>query len=244
MNPNNPVPIPAMKPLAVSSPRSTLYYRWLVVGMLWFICFFNYADRQAIFSIFPVLEKQYHFTKSELGAIGAAFTWIYAFAAPVAGHVGDRYPRKWVILAGLTMWSLITGLTAQCTKVWQFMLVRGSEGLGETFYMPASMALISDYHAPATRSRAIGLHQTSHLCRNHWRRRTGRLDGAKVWLAIALLDSGRRRYRPGPGRARVYTRTTPQPGRARGAAAGQGRSALQTRKESEADKGNVGAEGA
>jgi MFS family permease len=52
-------------------------------------------------------------------------------------------------------------LTSVCTKFWQFLLVRGSEGLGETFYMPASMAIISDYHTPATRSRAIGLHQTS-----------------------------------------------------------------------------------
>jgi MFS family permease len=129
--------------------------------MLWFLCFFNYADRQAIFSIFPVLEKQYHFSKSELGLIGAAFTWVYAIAAPVAGHTGDKYARKWVILGGLYVWSLVTGLTAQCTRVWHFVVVRGAEGLGETFYMPASMALISDYHGPATRSRAIGLHQTS-----------------------------------------------------------------------------------
>ncbi len=136
-------------------------YRWAVVGMLWFICFFNYADRVAISSVFPVLEKQYHFTKSELGLIGAAFTWVYAVAAPFAGHIGDSGARKVVILGGLYIWSLITGLTSLCTKVWQFVLVRGSEGLGETFYMPASMALISDYHAPATRSRAIGFHQTS-----------------------------------------------------------------------------------
>jgi MFS family permease len=129
--------------------------------MLWFICFFNYADRLAIFSVFPVIEKQYHFSKTDLGLIGAAFTWVYALASPFAGHIGDRYPRKWVILGGLFVWSLITGLTAQCRLLWQFVLVRGSEGLGEAFYFPASMAIISDYHTPATRSRAIGLHQTS-----------------------------------------------------------------------------------
>jgi hypothetical protein len=28
-----------------TSPR----YKWWVVGMLWFICFFNYADRQAVY---------------------------------------------------------------------------------------------------------------------------------------------------------------------------------------------------
>ncbi len=31
-------------------------YKWLVVGMLWFVCFFNYADRQAIFAVFPLIK--------------------------------------------------------------------------------------------------------------------------------------------------------------------------------------------
>src|SRR5262249_11252655 len=35
------------------------------------------------------------------------------------------------------------------------------EGLGETFYFPASMSLVSDYHSQRTRSRAMSLHQTS-----------------------------------------------------------------------------------
>jgi MFS family permease len=38
---------------------------------------------------------------------------------------------------------------------------RAAEGLGETFYYPASMSFISDYHGRDTRSRAMGLHQTS-----------------------------------------------------------------------------------
>jgi MFS family permease len=35
------------------------------------------------------------------------------------------------------------------------------EGFGETFYFPASMSLVSDYHSPSTRSRAMSLHQSS-----------------------------------------------------------------------------------
>jgi MFS family permease len=38
---------------------------------------------------------------------------------------------------------------------------RAAEGLGESFYFPASMSLLADYHGPRTRSRAMGLHQTS-----------------------------------------------------------------------------------
>jgi len=144
-------------PAYTRSPR----YKWAVVVMLWFICFFNYADRQAIFSIFPLLEEKFGFNEEQLGIIGAAFTWIYAAMAPIAGYVGDKFHRKHVILAGLYVWSIITGFTALCSKVWHFVFVRGAEGLGETFYFPASMSLISDYHSKKTRSRAMSVHQTS-----------------------------------------------------------------------------------
>ena len=33
-------------------------YKWHVVLMLWWIAFFNYADRQAIFSVFPLLQRE------------------------------------------------------------------------------------------------------------------------------------------------------------------------------------------
>lgn len=141
--------------------KPTAAYSWAVVAMLWFICFFNYADRQAIFSVFKLLETEFEFSKSDLGLIGAAFTWTYALFAPMAGAVGDHYPRKVVILCGLYVWSLITGLTAVCSRVWHFVIVRAAEGVGETFYMPASMSLISDYHGQQTRSRAMSVHQSS-----------------------------------------------------------------------------------
>ena len=43
------------------------WYRWQVVAMLWAISFFNYADRQAIFSVFPLLQKQMGLTTIQLG---------------------------------------------------------------------------------------------------------------------------------------------------------------------------------
>lgn len=137
------------------------WYPWTVVVMLWMICFFNYADRQAIFSVFPVLEAEFGFTKSQLGLIGSAFAIVYATTAPLAGQISDRTSRKLVILGGLYIWSLVTGFTALCSQAWQFIFVRGAEGLGETVYFPASMSLISDYHSKRTRSRAMSLHQTS-----------------------------------------------------------------------------------
>jgi MFS family permease len=129
--------------------------------MLWTICFCNYADRQAIFSVFPLLEREMQLTPVQLGLLGSAFAWVYGLAAPLAGMVVDRVRRKTAILGGLHVWSAICIATVFSRTFRQLFFFRAAEGLGETFYYPASMSLLSDYHGRDTRSRAMGLHQTS-----------------------------------------------------------------------------------
>src|SRR3984885_3101492 len=136
-------------------------YKWLVVGMLWFVCFFNYADRQAIFAVFPLIKQQLVLTDVQLGIVGASFMWMYALFGPVAGWLCDRLPRKALVLGGLIAWSLVTALTAVCHTYGQLVLCRALSGLGEAVYLPASMSLIGDYHGATTRSRAMSLHQSS-----------------------------------------------------------------------------------
>ena len=129
--------------------------------MLWCVCFFNYADRQAIYSVFPKLSGEFGLDKVQLGFIGSAFMWIYAAGAPLAGFIGDRVQRKKLILGGFAFWSVVTIMTAWCSRFWHFVTMRALEGFGETFYFPASMSLVSDYHSPASRSRALSFHQSS-----------------------------------------------------------------------------------
>ncbi len=136
-------------------------YKWLLVGMLWFVCFFNYADRQAIFSLFPLLGRELHLSQVQLGIVGSSFMWMYALFGPVAGWACDRLPRKTLVLGGLIFWSAVTAGTAFAHSYTQLVVCRALGGLGEAFYFPASMSLISAYHGRTTRSRAMSLHQSS-----------------------------------------------------------------------------------
>jgi MFS family permease len=145
----------------MSSSNPNPNYKWHVVGMLWFCGFFNYADRQAIFSVFPLLESEMHLDKVQLGLLGSSFALVYGICAPFAGNIVDRIRRKTAVLGGLWAWSIICMFTALATNFKQLLFFRAAEGLGETFYFPASMSLISDYHGKRTRSRAMGSHQTS-----------------------------------------------------------------------------------
>ncbi len=140
---------------------SNKHYKWYVVGMLWWIAFFNYADRQSVFSLFPLLSREFHLSNLQLGLLGSSFAWVYGISGPFVGYIVDRVQRKASILTGLRIWSVVCVATAVSRSFGQLLFFRAAEGLGETIYFPASMSLISDYHGKATRSRAMGTHQTS-----------------------------------------------------------------------------------
>ncbi len=136
-------------------------YKWHAVAMLWGISFFNYADRQAIFTVFPLLAIEMNLSKVDRGALGSSFAVIYGLAAPFAGMLVDRIRRKDAILGGLHVWSIICLATAASRRFSHLLFFRAAEGLGESVYYPAATAMLSDYHGRTTRSRALGLHQTS-----------------------------------------------------------------------------------
>ena len=129
--------------------------------MLWFACFFNYADRQAFFAVFPNLMSDFGFIAVQLGLLGAAFAWIYAFGGPLAGFIGDRLSRKNLILGSCLFWSLATVTTGACGRLGQFVTVRALTGMGECFYFPATLSLLSDYHGRSSRSFAFSVHQSA-----------------------------------------------------------------------------------
>ncbi len=129
--------------------------------MLWSIAFFNYADRQAVFAVFPLLEKELGLSTVQLGLLGSSFAVTYGVCAAFAGALVDRVRRVSAILWGLQIWSAICVATAAARSFPQLLAFRAAEGLGETLYFPASMSFIGAYHGTETRSRAMGLHQTS-----------------------------------------------------------------------------------
>ena len=129
-------------------------YKWWVVAMLWTICFFNYADRQAIFSVFPLLEREMHLTPVQLGLLGSAFAWVYGLAAP-AGGAGrgsrppeDRDPRRPATRGASSAWRRWSRAPFR-----HLFLFRAAEGLGETFYFPASMSMHRRLSRPRSRDR-------------------------------------------------------------------------------------------
>jgi MFS family permease len=141
--------------LAVASNRA-----WLVVGLLWLVALLNYLDRLMITTMRDPIKAAITMTDAKFGLLTSAFLWVYGALSPLGGYLADRFGRSKVIIASLFIWSLVTFLTGQAKTFEQLLVARAIMGISEACYIPAALALISDYHRGPTRSLATGLHMS------------------------------------------------------------------------------------
>ncbi|MFN3323983.1 MAG: MFS transporter [Bryobacteraceae bacterium] len=133
---------------------------WLLVTLLWVVGLLNYLDRQVVFSLFPLLQRDLGATDLQLGLISTVFLWVYGLVSPFAGYLADRFGRVRVILISLAVWSAATWVTAYVQSIPQMLWARAVMGVSEACYIPAALALIVEVHGNRTRSLAVGIHQS------------------------------------------------------------------------------------
>lgn len=135
-------------------------YSWVVVGILWVVAFLNYLDRILITSMRDPIVADFSLTDAQFGLLTSVFLWSYGFLSPFGGFFADKYSRKKVIVFSVLVWSAVTLWTGFVTSFEEMLAARILMGLSEACYIPAALALITDYHRGRTRSLATGLHMS------------------------------------------------------------------------------------
>lgn len=152
---------PAISPNApVTTPGK---WAWIAVAVLWVVVMLNYFDRQLL----AVLNKSMtegagciEMTQAQFGIVTSAFLIVYAALSPVGGYLADRFSRSFIIMCSLVVWSIVTWMTGKSESYEELVFWRAMMGVSEAFYIPAALALITDYHRGSTRSLATGLHMS------------------------------------------------------------------------------------
>ena len=123
--------------------------------------FFHQADR-ALFGLLTIpIQDDLHLTDVQIGWINTTLSWTLAAMTVVAGFLGDRFSRKWIITLSLIAWSLMTicmGFIGGFAGALFFRSI--ATGVGESFYAPSAYALIAVHHKE-TRSVALSIHQAA-----------------------------------------------------------------------------------
>lgn len=136
------------------------YYAWGLVALLWIVAFLNYFDRIMITSMRDPIVKEFTLSDAQFGLLTSVFLWSYGILSPFGGFLADKYSRKKVIVFSVSVWSAVTLWTGFTSSFEEMLVSRLFMGLSEACYIPAALALITDYHKGKTRSLATGLHMS------------------------------------------------------------------------------------
>lgn len=117
----------------------------------------NYIDRSVLNAVQPLVQDEFHLSKTQVGYLTSAFLIFYMFAAPFVGPLADRYSRKLIIVVGAVFWSGLTLLTA-VTHTYTELLVRHTlVGIGEATFVTIAPTFVADLFAQERRGRILGV---------------------------------------------------------------------------------------
>lgn len=115
----------------------------------------NYLDRYILPGVQPLVQREFVVNDQQMGALTQWFFLTYMFAAPLTGWLGDRFPRKPLIVAGALFWSVCTLLTATVHSYFALNLRHAALGIGEASFGIFAPALLSDFYPESQRNRVL-----------------------------------------------------------------------------------------
>ncbi|MGB8476776.1 MAG: MFS transporter [Candidatus Acidiferrum sp.] len=125
-----------------STPLSSYQLRLLAVLAL--INFVNFADRQVVVPLLPLLRQQMNLNDAQLGSLQTWLLVVLAVASVPCGYFADRASRTKFIAAGVAFWSIATIACGLASSFMFLLVARALIGVGEAAYAPAAQSMITD----------------------------------------------------------------------------------------------------
>ena len=115
-----------------------------LLAVLALINFVNFADRQVLNPLLPLLRLHFNVTDSQLGSLQTVLLIVLALVSLFSGYLADRFSQHTIIAVGVLFWSLAAMCSGLAPTFAALFICRGLVGVGEAAYAPAAQAMISD----------------------------------------------------------------------------------------------------
>lgn len=129
----------------------------LLTLMLIYIC--SFIDRQIIAVLASQIRVDLNFTNTQVGVLyGPAFSLVYAFCGIFMGRMADRFSRKYIILTGLVIWSMMTFASGFANSFAFLVSARFAIGISQSALSPSVYSLLADYFKPKHRAKVFSVY--------------------------------------------------------------------------------------
>ncbi len=117
----------------------------------------DYLDRQLLAAVLTPIKTELNLSDEQLGTIQSAFMWGYFLTSPIFGYLGDRVPRRWLVAAGVFVWSFGTLMSGHVSALGALIFFRVLVGFGEASFGTISPGWIADLFPSGKRNNAISI---------------------------------------------------------------------------------------
>jgi EmrB/QacA subfamily drug resistance transporter len=132
--------------------------RPLILIALLLAAFVINLDTTIVNVALPTLVRQLHASNSQLQWVVDAFNLVFAGSVLAMGSLSDRFGRKGMLLAGLSVFGLASLAGGLTDSVGALIAARAVMGVGAAMVFPSTLSLISNvFTERGERAQAIGL---------------------------------------------------------------------------------------
>ncbi|MGC2161631.1 MAG: MFS transporter [Silvibacterium sp.] len=118
---------------------------------------FNFIDRYILPGVQPLVQKEFGVSDAQIGFLTTAFFFTYMLVAPLTGWLGDRFPRKPLIIIGALLWSAATLFTYWVHSYETLLIRHAVVGIGEATFSIFAPALLADFYPERDRNRILSI---------------------------------------------------------------------------------------
>jgi ACS family hexuronate transporter-like MFS transporter len=130
--------------------------RWLLLGLLILAGIINYADRQIIAVLKPLLERDLRWSDQDYGLLTSIFQFSAAISYLGVGWFVDKVGLKWANPIAVGAWSLAAMAHTVVRTFAGFAVARVALGATEAVYTPAAVKTVAVFYAAQERGMALG----------------------------------------------------------------------------------------
>ena len=117
--------------------------------------FVNYLDRYILPAVQEQVKGEFHLTDSQIGSLTTFFMFAYVLSSPITGWLGDRFPRKPMIVIAALAIAAMNFLTASVHSYGSLNLRHAALGIGEASFGIFAPALLADFFSDSQRNKVL-----------------------------------------------------------------------------------------
>ena len=123
--------------------------------------FVNYLDRYILPAVQEQVKGEFHLTDDQIGSLTLWFFVAYVLSSPVTGWLGDRFPRKpMIVIAGLAI-AAMNFVTASVHDYASLNIRHAMLGIGEASFGIFAPAVLADFYAQDRRNTVLTIFNLS-----------------------------------------------------------------------------------